>query len=102
MTTLTSDQVRLLRRHTGLSLRELARRLRVDYTTIARWESGIHAISDKAALQLAVMASLALRQAACVHCLGSGVEPPPRTPRKGGWSPPTSSTTKEGSCPMTT
>ena len=40
------NRIRRLRRSADLSLRDLAFEIGVDHSTIARWESGAHAVPD--------------------------------------------------------
>ena len=72
---MTGAQVRILRERCQLSLRGLARILRVHWVTIWRWEHDRHAIPRWRVRFLVTMARCARPPVRpCSHCGGTGVE----------------------------
>ena len=76
---MTGTQVRMLRERCQLSLRGLARILRVHWVTIWRWEHDHHPIPLWHAGMLSLMAIHARRRPGkvpCPACHGTGVKEP--------------------------
>jgi transcriptional regulator with XRE-family HTH domain len=74
---MTGAQVRMLRERCRLSLRGLARVIKVSHITIWRWETGRHAIPPRLAIMLALMAHHVRPPVRpCPHCGGTGVQRP--------------------------
>lgn len=74
---MTGAQVRMLRERCQLSMRGLAKVLRISHITVYRWEHNRSAISPRLAILLALMAYHARRPVTpCPHCGGTGVERP--------------------------
>lgn len=76
MPQLTPQQVKNMRFHSGLTLRELAGIIGCHYMSLWRWETGQQQVSEKFAVRLAFIAYQARAGRACTHCHGTGVEPP--------------------------
>ena len=77
---MTGPQLKIARQRLGLSLYALARRLKVNYRTVHRWERGEYAIPYAQQLKCVLAFHLEARRrpgkVPCPACHGTGVKEP--------------------------